>query len=460
MLIPNNPDIDFEELNSRIASRMADAPTVPQPVPLHTLLSLEDTAFVEQAYANYLLRLPTPEEMMEMLPALQQGHDKQALILRLLRSDEFSRRGVSIRSRRLRLKLLAARIPGLQKVTDILLAFAKVPGILKHTHALQNLLYRQQCEYRSAIHELQESNRELEDRNQQLQQQLHSLHATIVSSVDSALEDMHASVTNNQQTLERRIKALQLALSTTAQIPANKATALHAESPTDPAFYLAFEDRFRGSQSTIQERLRAYLPTLCAAALLQEDEHTIVDLGCGRGEWLSLLKQEGYNAIGIDLSPVNTALCQEQSLQAITADAIDWLSKQSDNSLSCITGFHIIEHLPFPVLRNLFEQAIRTLKPSGLLIVETPNPENLVTGATHFYTDPTHLRPLPPALTEFLAAYYGFENIEIRRLHPIPDEYQISENSEAARRCNQYFYSAQDYALIATCPLAHNNDAD
>lgn len=447
MLIPNNPNIDFDDLNARISQRLGDAPVVPQPLPLHALLALEDTAFIEQAYANYLARLPEPGETMQMQSALHQGTDKYSLILQLLKSGEFSQRGVPLTSRRLKLHLLLDRIPLARRLVQTVLGVVRLPHLHNQIRAQQSLLSRQQQEYLGAIAELQEESQALRE----------ALIAQTRAS-EQMIADSQVSWQASWDAANRRIKALQLALSTSENVHKSTTdTPAVAQNDIDPSFYLAFEDRFRGTPELIRERLSVYLPTLRENHLLQQADHRIIDLGCGRGEWLKLLREQGYNALGLDLSPVNTALCQEQSLDVLTGDAIAWLGAQPDNSISCITGFHIIEHLEFPVLRRLFEQAARALKPGGLLIFETPNAENLVTGATHFHTDPTHRHPLPPALTEFVADYYGFTNIEIRRLHPIPADYQIHEDSETARRCNQYFYSAQDYALVATCPMPHED---
>lgn len=458
MLIPNNPDIDFDDLNARISRRMRETPEIPQPVPLHVLLHMEELDFIEQAYANYLSRLPDSSEVMQMQSALHQGQDKQDIIVQLLKTDAYRRQGVPLKSRRLKLRLLLERIPILNRLSRLLRTLAHLPRLPRYLRAQQNLLHRQQQEYRAAIADLQEQVRQ------------HEHHAAIIADLQAQVSTLQTAQDTQKTAMEaarlatehtdRRLKALQLALSTLDRpTPASRNTpsAPAQSADIDPCFYLALEERFRGTPDNIRERLTDYLPLLRGNTLLQQPGHCIVDLGCGRGEWLRLLRDEGYNTLGIDLSPINTAMCQEASLEVITGDAINWLSQQPDASISCITGFHIIEHLEFSLLRTLFEQSMRVLQPGGILILETPNPENLVTGITHFHTDPTHLNPLPPALIEFMADYYGYADIEILRLHPIPDEYQIHEDSETARRCNQYFYSAQDYALVATRPETHED---
>lgn len=183
---------------------------------------------------------------------------------------------------------------------------------------------------------------------------------------------------------------------------------------SDP-FYRRFEEEFRGSRDTILERLQVYLPFIQP---LRDHSSTPValDLGCGRGEWLELARSQGYQVMGVDLDDGMLAACRERDLQVQTGDALQHLRTLPDNSHSLITGFHIAEHLPFEVLRELVNESLRALAPGGLLILETPNPENLVVGTVGFYMDPTHLQPLPPQLLEFLPRHAGFARVAIVRL--------------------------------------------
>jgi SAM-dependent methyltransferase len=180
-------------------------------------------------------------------------------------------------------------------------------------------------------------------------------------------------------------------------------------------FYRAFEDRHRGSRELIKLRLQVYLPLVLPLAS-RHPQATVLDLGCGRGEWLELLHQHHVKAEGVDLDEGMLAACRERQLNVINADAIAHLHQQADQSLLVVSGFHIAEHLPFEVLQELFAQARRVLLPDGLLILETPNPENLVVGTASFYLDPSHLRPLPHQLLTFLAEHQGFGQVQLLRL--------------------------------------------
>ena len=180
-------------------------------------------------------------------------------------------------------------------------------------------------------------------------------------------------------------------------------------------FYRAFEDKHRGTLAQIKNAQRVYLPLIQPLTQLYSQAHAI-DLGCGRGEWLELLTESGFDAQGIDLDDGMLAECRARGLKVRTIDAITALKELPDESQAIVSGFHLAEHIPFEVLQTLVQEALRVLKPAGLLILETPNPENITVGTANFYLDPTHNRPLPPLLLSFLPEYYGFGRVKVLRL--------------------------------------------
>lgn len=185
-------------------------------------------------------------------------------------------------------------------------------------------------------------------------------------------------------------------------------------------FYRAFEERFRGPRTLIKDRLRVYLPFV-EPLLAHYPAGQAIDLGCGRGEWLELLREHGVQAHGVDLDAGMLAACEEIGLSVEHGDAIEALKRLPDASRVVVSGFHIAEHLPFPVLQELVQEAFRILVPGGLLILETPNAENIVVGASMFYQDPSHIHPLPSVLLKFLPEYYGFVKSKILRLQEDPN---------------------------------------
>lgn len=220
-------------------------------------------------------------------------------------------------------------------------------------------------------------------------------------------------------------------------------------APVPDQFYRAFEDRHRGSRELIKERLRAYLPFMTALSGLYPALPAL-DVGCGRGEWLELLLDYRITAHGVDTDEGMLAACRERGLSVAAAEAISHLESLASHSLLAVTGFHIAEHLPFHSLQALFIQARRVIVPGGLLILETPNPENLLVGSASFYIDPTHQRPLPSQLLAFLAEHQEFSPVKVMRLQ---EERRLAENGPASLY-DVLGNVSPDYAVVAQVPLA------
>ncbi|MBD2577183.1 class I SAM-dependent methyltransferase [Oscillatoria sp. FACHB-1406] len=308
-----------------------------------------------------------------------------------------------------------------------------------------------------------EKNRALEQKHEQRHQALEQRHQALEQR-HQALEQRHQAL---EQKLNHQIKALQLELSHSQRAYADLLKSLRSQTGGEAttssvssssagedhlldAFYVAFEERFRGSYNAIAERLAVYLPYIERANPAQANE--ILDLGCGRGEWLELLQNKGYKAKGIDLNQVMLEECRSRNLEVYEADAIAHLRNLPDNSLSAVTGFHIIEHLPFPALLRLLQETLRVLQPGGVAIFETPNPQNVLVSSRTFYLDPTHRNPLPGELVQFVLDNAGFDAVEILPLHPYNAALKIEGAEELTQRFNEYFYGPQDYAVIGYKP--------
>lgn len=182
-------------------------------------------------------------------------------------------------------------------------------------------------------------------------------------------------------------------------------------------FYREFQDRYRGSREEILVRLRQYASHIAFLKDRNKDLR-IVDLGCGRGEWLEVLREEGLEGIGIDNNEAQAAAARQLGLNIEIDDVIAWLAAQKDSSIDFLSAFHLIEHLEFSVIVRLFKEALRVLKPDGGLLIETPNPESLIVGAYTFWFDPTHVRPYPHELMSQLLETITFRDIKLLRLHP------------------------------------------
>ncbi|HVQ36945.1 MAG TPA: methyltransferase domain-containing protein, partial [Pyrinomonadaceae bacterium] len=210
------------------------------------------------------------------------------------------------------------------------------------------------------------------------------------------------------------------------------------------ALYAELEDNFRGSHDEIKERFRTYLPHI--NSLVTINGLPIVDLGCGRGEWLELLQEEGYSAVGVDTNRVLLDRCRARGLDVVETDILDYLRGQPDRSLAAVTGFHIIEHLEIGILMRLLDEIARVLSPGGVVIFETPNPENVLVGSNYFYFDPTHRNPLPSLLMKFLLESRGLHRVEVMNLHAW-NQARLEGKNELTERFNDLFYGPMDYAI-------------
>jgi len=211
-------------------------------------------------------------------------------------------------------------------------------------------------------------------------------------------------------------------------------------SPAQPDFdYARFAERFRGSEDYVKTGQQFYLPYFTG-------RREVLDIGCGRGEFLELMREAGLAAHGIDLSRESVELCRQKGLQADVADLFAWLADLPEASLEGIFSAQVVEHLPPERLPEMIRLAASRLQRDGVLAIETPNPECLAIFATHFYLDPTHTRPVPHALLAFYMEEYGLGGIEVHRLSPAIESMPALAGLPEDFR--QAFFGGLDYAIV------------
>jgi SAM-dependent methyltransferase len=468
MLVHNNPNIDFDALEQEVKARIETYQQTlsQQDVPeydadrlekarldmtklqhtniaggLNLLYALEDRDFVFYAYNLFLERPPTEREAAACTERLRSGENKTKIACELRYCDEGKDKNpdISLKTEHIAYKLISLPVVG--GLFNLLSIIASLPVLKTVSQAGTNHQYRVMESLKT---EISRKNQQLGELHNKVREQEHA-----VTTLGTALKDALAAIASSRARLSL-LEQKQPGVPQAAQAPTPVATNTY----TDDSLYVAFEEKYRGSAADIRERLGYYLPFVRDAfnSGATANSRTVVDVGCGRGEWLNLLKEQGLAAIGIDTNLHNITSCTEQGLVAHHEDAIAWLARQEDESLGCVSAFHVIEHLDFSQLNYFIDQTLRCLCPGGLLLLETPNPENLLVGTNAFYLDPTHVRPLPPGLMDFLLSYKGFRDVALHRLHPVAADLMIHEQTEVARRCNQLFYEAQDYAVIGIKP--------
>ena len=320
---------------------------------------------------------------------------------------------------------------------------------------LRNSMHALFDEQRGTIDDLRNSMHALFDEQRgtidELRNSMHGLLDEQRGSMDGAMDELRHTVdilVSDHTYQRRRIDALS---ATPAVSPAGAATPLQAALDKYQAYYVAFEDACRGSRDEIRATQEQYLPLLQDVDAGSPDR-PVLDVGCGRGEWLGFLAEHGLAARGVDSNTIMIAECREQGFQVECGDAVHYLRRLADESLGAVTAFHVIEHLPFETLYELLAEASRCLAPDGVLVAETPNPENVLVGSHTFYHDPTHRNPITPTGIEFLARYHGLSDIQILRLHPYPESAKVPGDDALTARVNGHLCGPQDFAIVARKP--------
>ncbi len=230
---------------------------------------------------------------------------------------------------------------------------------------------------------------------------------------------------------------------------------LTSEMQPDSEFdYFLFEKHFRGAESVIKARQAAYLEYFIG-------KRDVLDLGCGRGEFLELMRENGIRARGAEISLDMFLLCQEKGLDVFQMDLFSCLESVPDGSLGGIFCSQVIEHLSSKQLLELVTLAKQKLAPESGVVLETINPECLFALARNFFLDPTHVRPVHPEMLQFLLKSLGFKRVELkfssrvdssRHIPPLPfpdSSYEAALFNQAMQGVNQLLYGYQDYAAIA-----------
>lgn len=266
-----------------------------------------------------------------------------------------------------------------------------------------------------------------------------------------ALERLRLEAERRLETLDRRASIAEGRLSLLETRPAASAPAPGAagagSAPIPPGVYALFEERFRGRPAEIAERQRDYLRWLGGLP------GPVLDAGCGRGEFLRLLREAGIPASGIETNPVSAAACRAEGLDVAEGDALEALARRPPGSLGAVVAFQVVEHWTPETIFRFLREARRATAPGGVLILETVNTDSL-SSLRSFYLDPTHVRPVPAEALRFLAEAVGYADAVVERRAPIPDAERLEERSDNDRKLNALLYGPQDYALVARVAAA------
>jgi O-antigen chain-terminating methyltransferase len=277
-----------------------------------------------------------------------------------------------------------------------------------------------------------------------LREMVKAQHTDYLGALDRANIDIQKRVWQDMEKIRQEYERLihsELGLirlrlrSTAGALPAIPSAA----TPLPALDYGRFAERFRGPEEHVRRNVEFYKPVFAGCA-------NVLDIGCGRGEFLALMRDEGIAARGIDLSEESVAQCSQAGLTAEVADLFAWLAARPEQEFDGIFSSQVVEHLDPGRLAEMVRLCASRLRPGGVLAIETPNPECLAIFATHFYLDPTHTRPVPHPLLKFYMHEAGFWEIEVHELSPAVDS--MPEIAELPEPFRKRFFGGLDYAIV------------
>jgi O-antigen chain-terminating methyltransferase len=277
-----------------------------------------------------------------------------------------------------------------------------------------------------------------------------------VQSIAASHDELRTSLSVLQQAAQNfKHEVNRLATAGGAPAPAGAHQAPQPVMDTlDSHKYVGFEDRFRGAPEEIRRRVSEYLPLFAGA-------RDVLDLGCGRGEFLRLLREEGISARGIDVNAAMVQVCRGHGLDVIEADALGYLRAQPDRSLGGLFAAQVVEHLEPRYLMALLDAAFDKLRPGAPIVLETINPACWFAFFESYIRDITHVRAIHPETLQYLLVASGFQRVEIKysapypdreKLQPLPPTAVLGDSVETlnanVERLNRLLFTFLDYAAI------------
>lgn len=407
-----------------------------------------DKAFIEEVYRKLLQREVDQHGLDLYLTKLRHAQKSKMEIISLIRASK--------EGREKNIKLL-----GFYKRLFLTLLYTVPPFsfLVKNGRKIDNLESTLYAHIKHSTNTTRELKDKLEDKIERLEDKIEKLEDKI-DRVEDKVEDkvdiednigLYQKLIKEKETIKLYLNRLDALINEAKKSmpPTIKLSKIEALSQLKEhkfeSLYTEFEDKFRGEKKEIKDKLSLYLPFLHTVTK-DSPKANILDIACGRGEWLELLRDNGYRAKGIDLNPNMVHICQKEGLDVEQQEALNYLKSLPSNSLSLITGFHIIEHLhSFDEVLELLEESHRVLDGGGFMIYETPNPRNILVGASDFYIDPSHQTPLHPMTMKFFAQKLSFKNVSSLIIN---DTKLIDIDRIDFTKIEDYVSIGRDYALI------------
>lgn len=470
-------------------------------IDVYDLLKYDDVQFVENLYLKLLERDVDQEGLVSNVNALRlKRASKIDLILGIVASHEYNAKGKNIKIKHLRFNIrlnklckLFSRIPIVGYLVQLMINLVLLNKTIRQmedarnvlsisgneqllelqvklqmqeelNHSLIGAIDQQISLYDEQMEKYNQQFNRLRDRGEALEKEVRTVYEKLSNETAQLIEkneELKQSLDEIKKIsiqVDKEDKELRMYLEQVKEVVAGQGLKLKNLSkfvniPAQNEListkieekYVRFENQFRGDEQLIRERLGHYVKKLRESFL--DDQISILDIGCGRGEWLDELKKVGFeNTLGIDLAESMLEEAKKKELEVIQGDGITYLKLQPNESLDVISAFQVIEHLSNNDKLELISEAKRVLKPNGVLILETPNPENVLVGSCNFYSDLTHSNPIPPETLKFYVEDEGFSDVEIIRSSPL-DYFDATQIDNELKHVAYRFNMEADYAV-------------
>lgn len=319
--------------------------------------------------------------------------------------------------------------------------------LMQELQSLQRTAEQEKLALQQRLDHAEQVNADLQEQLRQMQEML-----APEGALRQNLETLNVNMRSNNAQLETlqsdnalcKLKLSGLERRQNTAAPAQQSGSAPAvrvqDSDYDTIDYFDFENHFRGSIARIKEAQRMYLPYF-------QGKKNVLDIGCGRGEFLSLLHDEGIPARGVDVYEPYAEYCRMQGLSAECGDGIACL--QTLDSVDGIFVGQVVEHLKTEQITALCNTAYEKLTDGGCIVIETPNPTSLAIYTGAFYIDPSHVKPVHPLTMQYFLEKAGFTNIEILYPEQSKPDVQIRTTDPDMQKITDIMFGAQDYAIIA-----------
>lgn len=295
-------------------------------------------------------------------------------------------------------------------------------------------------------------------------QAVDNLKSETSQAVDKLKSEASQAVDTLSQKTQAQLKKLQQELQTSADQLRRQTTEVKStleilkkiqkqDDIYETIDYFKFQEHMRGSYSKIKAQQQEYVNYFAECS-------NVIDLGCGRGEFLEVLHEHGINATGVDSYGESVNYCRMRGLQVVQGDAIEYLMEQKTESIDGVFAAQLIEHIPMKSLLELCKESYRVMKPESYIILETPNPMCLSVYMNSFYLDPSHKNPVHPHLMEYLMKECGFHDVHVvfpeaskvgYRFPLLDAEHcmNLAEFNDGVNLLSDIMFGSQDYAIIA-----------